>query len=683
MKKRVLMSSVAASVLAGMFVLSGCGSSSSTVAATPGDSVTEPEQTVKKTVVEEKKPDLDTRSCSQLTYVGSVHGVQVQGLDAAGEVFATVSTDENGQYCFSQKPTEVKIVAGSGVDSDLDKAVSCSSNAMNFEEVTPCFTIAGFNEDTSPLHSLNRAKQFRSFMGDVYEKMDIDFDVYDAAILDALTKSSIVEIQDVLSAVKVKADKEGHGVDSNLTAAQKEIIENIVDISTSTASEDTVSLAMYSFNSSAAKAKKDYDGNATKQALSEGDDGVTKWINEYRLLIEKYINANTPEDEKNRSETVVAVEKAGINLKIFASYLVAQIDGGELKDKNGDDVDLDTAATALANLGKAIPAASLGDKYLKTTYIDCGPLAELITVEADYNKTRISFGNISNINCSSGCDTVYANYLDGNKSKAVTELVMQTKGIQFNEEGLKLTIPAQYDHINEYAGNLFNLNLAFDINSSGIVESESPLLATVVIDLPNSCSGDDAKDEYIAMTFTVVPTGFDNAGNGTFVIPEASNVVFSSKIKSINLVGDANVTTYPKMLASSPLALADRESFVVKNGVMNLNLIDLLDQIIVKAGTSVGDIKDLVVRAVSNVDGDPSMMKTSISLIDISKASSDVAADIKASNFITNASTIDPSAYRLDLSGVSTYDLIFDNMRKEDAAVKTVAIKTCFTGSDD
>ncbi len=671
MKKRVLMSSVAASVLAGMFMLSGCGSSS-----TVADVVDSPNPT-KKTPVASKpdsktddktdsKPGLDTRSCSVLKYVGAVSGVKVEAYDEAGDLIAVVTTDAKGGYCFDQKPAQVKVASESGKDDTMG-SVTCVSKIVDFdEEMTNCVNIEGFDADSSPLHSLNRAKQFRSFMGDVYEKMDIDFDVYDKAIRDSLTLSSIVEIEDKLLAVKVKNDKEGaEHKDHNLSSGQKNIIQNIIELATSNSNDDVVSLAMYTFNENATRVKAT-ETNATLQALYNGDNKITQWINDNRIILERYILANTPEDEKSR---VYKAKAEGINLKIFANFIIDKI--VELKAINfsGGDIVAD-----LDKLKNVIPAASLGEHFLETEYIACGPVAQAITVSGDYNNTKLEFDNISSIHCE--CDTsVDKDHVDGNTSKAVTQFKMWTKGIFFNEKGLAkaFTRDKQYNHIIDNVGDLFNVKVALDINSTGIV-ADKEFLATIVLDVPNACDSEDgSKDEYIAVSFKVnasVPTSNKDM---TFTLPADSEIVFSSKMKHKD---DKNVTTYPKALYTVT-NVTDNELLSVKKGVVELDFIDLLDQAMTKANaanaTAAAKIRDLLVRAVSNVDGDPTMTKTSISLIDMSNGK----------NFITNASTIDPSAYRLDLSGVSAYDTIFDNMRKSDTDVQAIAVKTCFGGRDD
>ena len=673
MKKRVLMSSVAASVLAGMFMLSGCGSSSSTVAdvidsSNPTNTATpiasKPDsKTDDKT---DNKPALDTRSCSVLKYVGSVSGVKVEAYDEAGDLIAVVTTDAKGEYCFSQKPAQVKVASESGKDDKMG-SVTCVSKIVDFdEEMTNCVNITGFDADSSPLHSLNRAKQFRSFMGDVYEKMDIDFDVYDKAIRDSLTLSSIVEIEDKLLAVKVKTDKEGHA-DHNLSDGQKNIIKNIIELATSNSNDDVVSLAMFTFNEKAARVKAT-ETNATLKALYNGDDKITEWINENRIILERYILANTPEDEKSR---VYKAKPEGINLKIFANFIIDKI--VELKAINfsGDSKDI---VADLEKLGNKIPAASLGEHFLETEYIACGPVAQAITVSGDYNNTGLEFTNISSVHCE--CDTsVDKDHVDGNTSKAVTQFKMWTKGIFFNEKGLakEFTRDKQYEHIIDSVEDLFNVKVALDINTTGIV-SEKELLATIVLDVPNACDSEDgSKDEYMAVTFKLnasVPTSDKNM---IFTLPDNSEIVFSSKMKHKD---DKNVTTYPKELYTVTNVVSN-ELLRVENGVMKLDFMDLLDQAMAKANTAnataAAKIRDLLVRAVSNVDGDPTMTKTSISLIDMNSGK----------NFIANASTIDPSAYRLDLSGVDAYDKIFDDMRKSDTAVKAIAVKTCFGGRDE
>ena len=655
MKKRVLMSSVAASVLAGMFILSGCGSSSSpveSVAANPGKTQTPKPDTSKPSEKPSEKPNLDTRSCSVLKYVGSVSGVKVEAYDEAGKLIAVVTTDSKGEYCFNQKPSQVKVASESGKDDKMGGSVTCVSKVVDFnEDVTNCVNITGFDADSSPLHSLNRAKQFRSFMGDVYEKMNIDFDVYDKAVRDSLKLSSIVEIEDKLLAVKVK--------DNNLSDGQKNIIKNIIELATSNSNDDVVSLAMYSFNENAARLKAT-ETNTTLQAFYNGDDGVTEWINENRIMLERYILNNTPEDEKNRAYTA---KPEGINLKIFANFILDGITELKVIDFS------DNLKEALAQLEAKIPAASLGEHFLETEYISSGPVAQAITVNGEYNNTRLEFTNISSIHCE--CDTsVDKDYVDGNSSKAVTQLKTWTKGIFFNDEGLKLDRDAQYAHMKDSVKDLFNVKVKLDINSTGIVEPKT-LLATVVLDVPSACDSEDkSKDEYIAVSFKVdasVPTADKNM---TFTLPANSEIVFSSKMKYKD---DKNVTTYPKAIYTVTNAVAS-ELFSVEDGVMELNFIDLLDKAMAKAEAATPSsskmLKDLLVRAISNVDGDPSLTKTSISLIDMNSGK----------NFITNASTIVPSEYRLDLSGVSAYDAIFDNMRKTDTDVKAISIKTCFGG---
>ncbi len=673
MKKRVLMSSIAASVLAGMFVLSGCGGSSSTISDVADSSGAKPSTNTpvtnkpdtNKPAEDEKKASLDTR-CATLTYVGEVANVKVEALDENGKVIGTATTDSKGEYCFNGEPFQIK-VAGNGSDSELNRGISCSQDALDFVEgeKTDCYPISNFHELSSPLHSLNRAKQFRSFMGDVYEQMDVDFAVYDKAVLEALSMSSIIDIEKKL--LNIHPTK-----DTNLSAGQKNIIENIIDLTTSNSSEDVVSLAMFAFLDNAAKIKAE-NSDANKTGLFDGDGNVTQWINENRLMIEEYINKNTPEDEKNRAvDTNVTV--AGINLKIFATMLVEKIKDGTFKAGT---------PALLTALESAIPAASLGEHYLETSYIACGPLSEYITMDAKFTNKEMEFTNISNIRCENGCETVYPSYLDGNKSAVVQDLVVNKKAIEFNSKGLELTTAQQYAHIIESTKDLLTLKLNFDMNKSVAIDSKN-LLATVILDVPNACAGDDkSKDEYLALSFKVVPTFDETNTTGSFVIPADSDVVFASKIKKVTKVVDGDdVVTYPALVASTKNVSEDNSSFVVENGVMDLDVITLLNIAMAKAesdsNVTIGNIKDLIVRAVSNVDGDPTMLKATISLIDMDKVDSAVAS----SNFIVNGSTFDPHAYKLD-GDSSAYHDTFDKMSDADVAVKAITIKTCFGGSDD
>jgi hypothetical protein len=615
---------IAITILASISIFSGCGNNKS---ITTKEVVDKPVYSVDKPKQDNNTVTKKQSYCAPVTNIGKISGAIVvsEKGDKAREV--------NGEYCFDEKPQTVKIASVGGVDSVLGITTKCDSRKLDFisGEALECNSkIPDLNYDDTFLATKERAIMFRSYIGDIYELMGVPFNNYDPIILEAINSKNITSAQKILDDANVTGNKDSE--------KKEEIVSLMVDLVASPINRDVVTLAILALKSTAQL----QDGNFTN-----GDNNVTKWINDNRDVLEAYILAHSidPKVRATQEKIIIDIRK-----------LVTQI----IKLKRAKKL---TTPINLEELEELIELKTIM-KFTSSSDIVRGPITDIITLKSSFDNRGVTLYDIHFMN---KIDGVTKYYKDDNDNKEVELFTLFQEYIHFNKD-INSSLD-KFTLIKDYLKDIFTINLKLDYNHSKALPIEGKdLLATLVLDFPCKSECVD-KSEYLTLTFPVHVEEIDN--ELSFVIPADKNVTFTSKIWDINSSSDE--PTFTKSIVN---VINEESNQLLQKDIINVDIADYVNRASKKNYSSrpnlIKSIKNLLIRHSSNINGEPSPMIQYLSLIDISDPA------VIPTTFIKNRAVIKPSRYNLDKSS-SFYKDIFTEMYQNNKPINAIAIKTCFT----
>ena len=624
MKAKFLISTITIIVLATIFSFTGCGDGKTVT--TP--IIDKPVESTNNQETEEKKEDpVVTKKpyCVAVKNIGTISGAIV--VSEKGDKGREV----DGKYCFDEKPQTVKIAGVGGVDSILGITTKCDSMKLDFieDEALECSSkIPNLNYDETFLVSRERAIMFRSYVGDVYELMNVSFKTYDPIVLKAIEATNITSAKKILDDANITGTQNG--------TKKEEIVNLMVDLVASPINREVVTVAILALKSTAQL----QDGN-----LTNGDNGITQWISENRDIVEQYILAHDG-DAKTREKEII------IDLRKFVTQIIKL-----------QRTKMLGTPTNLAELEVMIDPNTIM-KFNSDTNIIRGPVADIITLKGSLDNSGVALNDIHFMNKIDGVTKYYENEDD----KQTPELFTLFQEYIHFKEDINQSLD-KYTLIKEYLKNLFTINLKLEYNNSKELPLKGKeLLATAILDFP--CKSECAdKTEYLTLTFPIhVEEKID--GELSFVIEADKNITLTSRIWDTN-------ETHPSFNRSIINVVNHQSNQLLESDSIDIDIVEYIDRASKRADANHTDlaksIKDLLVRHTSNARcGEPIPMTHYLSLIDITDSAT------IPTTFIKNNATINPSDYDLDKVN-SFYKDIFTEMYQNEKSINVIAIKTCFS----
>ncbi len=667
MRKRVLMSSVAATVVASMFMFTGCNNSNSNKEVKAA--VVESTPVATNTAQVKQKPVATPAARKVCTVVeGGIAGVQVVGYDDNGNEMDRTRSDASGKVCFAESPASIKVV-GSGMNGNLK--THCSGDAQEYiqDGEVKCAEVQSSGLIDNP-------EFFRSVVGSVYEAMGVPFKAYDKAILEALQEDKITGLLSKLQNVHY-LDPMNRLVKMENTPWQHDLIEHVVNIYNSKVTLQTKEVVLTALSGLVKMGPVNVGSMREGLTLQDaqivhlidgqsdilrvdGNNGVAKGG-----LGQPAIVAAVPGTPHfNAHDTILrSIERflesyqdvpGGINTKAVAIQFL----NGNFAFRNIGGTTGLTVVDTRHNLVAGVPQPATGQfiaNCIPGPFIECAPISELFVADGLNLANAATGDKMTFTNMSSVCGSDFikldkdGNEIEGYETPAIFAHSM--KYIHLTERGKALPLNLLYPQVRNHIANAVSMELStvnVDIEENlldnhGDNRGDSAILArrsaphsgiaSFVLEFPDACDHEDeSKLEYLTVSYFADYNPTDargvpvnpalpfprNVGNGSWQIVPNPDLLGNVNVLVTGRVHDDVTDKYDEfqaVLNLTPANIPDivsGQSFNILSNLMNISSLN--------NGTANGiinahQVRELLVKKFTDVDGEPSSFTTKFSMM--------------------------------------------------------------------